>query len=98
MAGGSENQQNYFGTILQQPSNLLQGCFAKEGAIHEFELEPSLIELEANLPWNYGACCRGQRGSMNGMNEDDLMDTTKCEVFRIIMDILHRRFSITGQL
>lgn len=105
MAGSSENQQNYSGTSLQQPSNLLQGCSAEEGAIHEFELEPSLIELEANLPWNDGACCRGQRGSMIGMNEDDLMDTTKREVFRIIMDILTRKvlhnrsaIDVTGEL
>ena len=28
---------------------------------------------------------------MIGMNEDDLMETTKCEVFQIIMDILTRK-------
>ena len=68
-------------------------------------MEPSLIELEANIPWNDGDCCRGQWGSMIGMNEDDLMDTTKCEVFRIIMDIftwkvLHNRSAtdVIGEL
>ena len=39
-------QQNYCGTSLQQPRNLLQGFCAKERAIQEFELEPSLTELE----------------------------------------------------
>ena len=29
---------------------------------------------------------------MIGMNKDDLMDTTKCEIFRIIMDVLTRKF------
>ena len=88
MAGSSENQQNYFGTSLQQPSNLPQSYCAEEGAIHEFGLEPLLTKLEPNLSWNNGSCCCGQQGSIIGMNEDDLMDTTKCEVFRIIMDIL----------
>ena len=105
MVGGSENQRSYAGTSQQQPHNLLQDCCAEEGATHEFELEPSSTELEANLPWNDGACCRGPRGRMIGMNEDDLMDTNKREAFRIIMDILTRKvlhnrsaIDVTGEL
>ena len=92
------------GTVLEGPSSTVDE-FSLEESSQRAPSQPSVVELEVCLPGRDGASCRGQRGGVIGMHEDDLQDTNKAEVFRIVMDILERKVlhnrtaaDVTGEL
>ena len=91
-------------TDLEGPSSRRRGVNLQERS-QQAPPHPSPVDLEAHLPGRDGATCRGQRGGVIGMHEDDLEDANKAEVFRLIMDILERKVlhnrtvaDVTGEL